>query len=155
VREGLARARRTDQEHALGDSPAQSLEFLGILEELHNLLKLGLRVLQPGDLIERRALLRLVVTFGRTLDETAEDPAVELVSSSPHHQVEQAEDEEHRQEHHDPGKAAGRVGRIPFDLDDLGLLPSPGAGQLLAERLDQFLGGNIHAEFLYERGRPG
>ena len=112
---------RTDQEHALGNPPAQPLELLGVLEELDDLLQLGLGVLQPGHFVERGALLRLVVPLRRALDEAAQDAAVELVAGPPHHQVDQAEDHERRQEQHDPDQAVGRVGRAGLDPASIGL----------------------------------
>ena len=105
------------KQHALGNPPAQPLELLGVLEELDDLLELGLGVLQAGHFVERGALLRLVVPLRRALDEAAQDPAVELVAGPPHHQVDEAEDHERRQEKHDPGQAVGRVGRAGIDLD--------------------------------------
>src|SRR5690606_38394810 len=82
----LARAGGADQEHALGDPAAEALELLGGLEELDDLLQLGLGVLQAGDLVEGGALLRLVVSLGGALDEVAEDAAVELVAGPAHHE---------------------------------------------------------------------
>ena len=107
----LARAGRADQQDALGDPAAEPLELLGALEELDDLLQLALGVLQAGDLVERGPLLRLVVPLGRALDEAAEDAAVELVAGPAHHEVDQADDQEGRQEERDPEQAAGGLGR--------------------------------------------
>ena len=79
----LARSRRPVQKHALGNPPAQPLKFLRALEELDDLLKLRLGVLETRHFVERRPLLRLVVPLRRALDETAEDSAVKLVASPP------------------------------------------------------------------------
>src|SRR6185503_9947834 len=38
----LARARRSDEQHTLGNTPAELRELLGRLQELHDLLELGL-----------------------------------------------------------------------------------------------------------------
>src|SRR5207244_10059680 len=50
--QGLAGARRADQEHALGDGAAEALIFLRLAEEVDDLLELLLRLLDPGDVGE-------------------------------------------------------------------------------------------------------
>ena len=79
----LAGARRAHQQHALGHPAAESLELLGVLEELDDLLQLVLGVLEAGHVVERGPLLGLIVPLGRAFDEIAEDAAVELIAALP------------------------------------------------------------------------
>src|SRR5947207_4543120 len=53
----LARSWRSDQQHALRNSPAQLLELLRILQELDNLLQLFLGLVRSGDILEGGLLL--------------------------------------------------------------------------------------------------
>src|SRR5438552_12286514 len=53
----LARTRRSDQQHALRNSPAQLLELLRILQELDDFLQLFLVLVRSGDILERGLLL--------------------------------------------------------------------------------------------------
>jgi hypothetical protein len=50
--ESLAGAGRAHEQHSLGDAPAEVLVFLGVLQEVHDLLQLGLGLLNPGDVLE-------------------------------------------------------------------------------------------------------
>jgi len=50
--QGFSRARRADEQDALGDFAAQALELLGLLEELDDLLQLVLGLLDAGDVLE-------------------------------------------------------------------------------------------------------
>ena len=50
--ERLARARRPDQEHALGDAPAEPLVLLRVLEEVHDLHQLRLGLVHAGHVRE-------------------------------------------------------------------------------------------------------
>ena len=47
----LAGARRADQQHALRDASAEALEALRVAQELDDLLELGLRLLDAGDVV--------------------------------------------------------------------------------------------------------
>ena len=51
----LARARRADQQHALGNLRAQSLKLLRAAQELDDLLQLALGVSHVGHVVERDA----------------------------------------------------------------------------------------------------
>ena len=51
----LAGARRADQQHALGDTAAEALEFLRVAEEIHDLLQFFLRFIDAGDVFKRHA----------------------------------------------------------------------------------------------------
>ncbi len=55
--EGLAGARRSDEQDALGDAAAKTLELLGLAEELDDLLELFLGFVDAGDILERDLLL--------------------------------------------------------------------------------------------------
>ena len=55
----LAGSRRPDQEHALRDLAAQALEFLRVLQEFDDFLKLGLGLVDAGDILEGHAALLL------------------------------------------------------------------------------------------------
>jgi len=52
--ERLARARRAHQQDALGEPTAEPLVLLGILEEVDDLDELRLRLVDAGDVAERR-----------------------------------------------------------------------------------------------------
>src|SRR3989454_1784092 len=56
-KQGLAGARRPDEQDALGNSPAQFLELLWVFQELNNFLQLFLGLVRPGDVLERGLLL--------------------------------------------------------------------------------------------------
>ena len=92
----------------MGIRPPSRWNFSGFLRNSTISWSSDLAFSRPGDLVERGALLRLIVPLRRALDEAAEDAAVELVARPPHHQVDQAEDHERRQEQHDPDEAVGR-----------------------------------------------
>jgi len=55
--QGFARPGRPHQEHALRNPPAQLLEFLGLLQELHNLGELLDGLIDAGHVLERDLLL--------------------------------------------------------------------------------------------------
>ena len=65
--QGLAGSRGAHHQHALGNAAAELLELLRLLEELDDLLKLLLRLVNAGDVLEA-ALLRVGVSrFARDL----------------------------------------------------------------------------------------
>ena len=55
--QSLARARRSHQQHALGNSPPELLKLLRIFQELNNFLQLFLGLVRSGDILERGLLL--------------------------------------------------------------------------------------------------
>ena len=63
----LARARRPDQQHALGNAAAQDLVFLGLLEEVDDFAEFFHRFIDAGDFVERYADIFL----GQQLPATA------------------------------------------------------------------------------------
>src|SRR4029077_6024081 len=57
--QGLAGARRADQQTALGNLPAEALELLRVLQEVDDLLELGLGLVDAGDVLEGDAAVLL------------------------------------------------------------------------------------------------
>ncbi len=55
--QGLAGARRSDEQDALGDAAAEALELLRLAEELDDLLELFLGLIDAGDVLEGDLLL--------------------------------------------------------------------------------------------------
>ena len=55
--QGLARSRRPDEQHALRNASAELLEFLRILQEVDDLVKLFLGFVDSGHVLERGLLL--------------------------------------------------------------------------------------------------
>ena len=53
----LARARRPDEQHALGNAPAELLEFLRVFQEIDDLVELFLGLVDSGHVLERGFLL--------------------------------------------------------------------------------------------------
>ena len=112
----LAGSRRTHQQNALGDSAAQPLEFLGVLEELDDLLEIVLDSFQPGDVGERDRPAGRFIALGGALAEAGEDAAAqELIAGPPHHEPPQANDRQQRQpiqhEHEPERNSRTRRGR--------------------------------------------
>ena len=103
--QSLARARRPDQQHALGNAPAELLEFLRVFQELDNFLQLFLGFVRAGDILERGFLL---LRGQQTRAGFAE--AQRLVSAGlhlPHHEDPESHQQKQRrgiqQEHHPVG----------------------------------------------------
>src|SRR5207302_674152 len=92
----LPRSRRTDQQRPLGEPPAQPLELLRVLEEIDDLLELLLRFVGAGHIGERDlgSVSREELGFRLAERERAVSPLLHL----PHHENQQADDEEVRQE---------------------------------------------------------
>ena len=67
--QGLTGARRTDQEAALGDLAAQSLELLRVAQELDQFLQFDLGFLDAGDILECDAARLLGQQAGTALAE--------------------------------------------------------------------------------------
>ena len=96
--QGLARARRTGQQDALGNPPADRLELLGGLEEVDDLSKLGHDLVGAGHVVEGDppfpVLVKLVPTPGER-HRRAETTAVP--GDRPEERA--GEDQEHRRDH--------------------------------------------------------
>src|SRR5512144_1918410 len=68
-KERLARSRRADQEHTLGDLAAELLELLRVLQDLDDLLDLDLGLVHAGDFIEGHLLGAFAQELGLALAE--------------------------------------------------------------------------------------
>ena len=97
--QGLAGARRSDEQDALGDAAPETLEFLGLAQKLDDLLELFLGFVDAGDILEGDLLLLHGEQPGARLAK-----AHGLVSAGlhlPHHEQEQAEQERYGQQRDD------------------------------------------------------
>jgi hypothetical protein len=63
----LAGAGRADQQHALGESSAEALEFLRVAQEFDDLLQVLLGLVDAGDVLEGDAAMRSVSSLARDL----------------------------------------------------------------------------------------
>ncbi len=92
----LARARRADQQHALGDAAAQARELRRVAQELHHLLQFLLALLDAGHVVEGHAYVLLCDDLGAALAEV-------------HH----AADRVHASEYEAPGDHYEQYGQDP------------------------------------------
>ena len=90
----LAGAGRAHQQHALGDLAAQALELLRVLEEVHDLLELGLGLVDAGYVLEGDAALLLGQQLGARLAEAHGAAAAGLHLA--HHEEPGADNEKQR-----------------------------------------------------------
>ncbi len=109
--QGLARARRAHEEDAARDAGAEGVELLGVLEELHDLLELRLRLVDAGHVRERDDGLVAEEHPGPALAE-AHGLVVRALGLA-HHEEEEPADQQHRQqradEQADPLPGLGRL----------------------------------------------
>src|SRR5262249_14665674 len=84
----------SDEEHALGDAPAQLREFLGISQELDDFLKLFLRLLAARDVGESELGVPLGQKLGARTDEGHRFAAAHLDLAQENQQQDQ--EDEHR-----------------------------------------------------------
>src|SRR6185503_10271048 len=96
--QGLAGARRSHHQDALGDPSAEPRELLGVLEEGDDLLDLVLGLLDAGNVLERHAVLVIGQELGLRLAEAHGLAAARLELA--HEQEEDADQQEHRQPPH-------------------------------------------------------
>ena len=111
--QGLARARRADQQNSLGNPPAQLLKLLRLAEELDNLLQLFLGLLDARDVLEGHFLLLVRQQPGAALAE-----AERLVPAGlhlPHHENPEGDDQDERRDLPDHGPEIQR--RRVFQVD--------------------------------------
>ncbi len=113
--QGLAGARRADQQHALGNASAQALEFLRIAQEVHDLLQIILGFIDARHILEGDAALALGQHLGAALAEAHRLAAARL------HLAEKeninADQQQHRQridQQPKPGRAV--IGRRHGDV---------------------------------------
>ena len=99
----LAGSRRAHQQHAARDARAERVELLGVLEELHDLLELRLRLVHAGDVRERHDGLVAEEHAGAALAEGHR--LVVGALGLAHHEEDEAADHEQRQQ---AASAAGR-----------------------------------------------
>ena len=110
--ERLAGARRAHEEHAARDPRAEGVELLRELQELDDLLELGLGLVDAGDVIERHDLLVPEEHPGSALAER--QGLVIGALGLPHHEVDEAADDQEREQsgedQPDPGVVGGGLG---------------------------------------------
>ena len=116
--EGLARAGRADQEHALGDLAAELLELLRVLEELDDLLELDLGLLDARDVLERHLLLRRGQELRPRLAEG--EGLVPAGLHLPHDHEPDRDQQDQRAVHDERRDEGGVLLRRDVDLDVLG-----------------------------------
>ena len=108
--QGLAGARRADQQHAARNAPAELLELLRVAQELDDLLQVLLGFVDAGDVLERHAPLRLGQKLGLRLAESHRLAGAAL--HLPGHVDPQAQEQQHGQDAGDdreqPVVAVGR-----------------------------------------------
>ncbi len=122
--QGLAGARRPDQQHALGDLAAEALKFLRVLEVLDDLLELLLGLVDPGDVLKGDAP-DLLGQKPRPALAKAHRPAAAALHLT-HEKDPHADQEQHREPRNQHAEQGGHVvvdrsGRNPHALvDELG-----------------------------------
>ncbi len=114
--QGLARSRRAEQEHALGNAAPQALEFCGVFQKLDDLFEFLLGFIGPGHIVEGDLHLAPGEQAGPALAEAEHPPLPPL--HLPH-------DEEPDGQNQDPGQDTDQV-------------VGPGTGLLLEGVLDIF-----------------
>ena len=93
--QGLAGARRADQQHAARDAAAELLELLRVAQEFDDLLQVFLGLVDAGDVLERDPALRLGQELGLRLAESHRLAGAAL--HLPGHVDPQAQEQQHRQ----------------------------------------------------------
>jgi len=111
----LTGARRADQQHALGDAPAETLEFLRVTQKFDDLLQLVLGLVDARDVLERHA----AVTFGQQLCLRFADAGLHLAHEEDPHRDQQQHREPREQ---DPeNRVHARAWLVIAELDTLGV----------------------------------
>ena len=109
----LAGARRAHQEHALWHTAAEPLKLLRILEELDDLLEVGLHLLQAGDVGERHLFVAGPVAFGGRLRKAAKEAGVAEGIAGTLERHPEACHQQERHEHVEAEQEARAVARLP------------------------------------------
>ena len=143
----LARAGRPDQENAARHLPAQALEAIRLLEELHHLLQIALGGLQPRDVVEGDVHRRRLVELAALVLEHA----AEWIARSEHrlrparHPDPEPDDERPRQQREQELHREGLLLAVHVDLH--AFLPKQRQQRRIVGG-----GGGVHASA--RRGRP-
>ena len=111
--QGLAGARRADQQHALGDARAHGGVGLRVLQEVHDLGEFFLLLVAAGDVVKGLLVLLIAAAAGARFGE-AGHPAGSAVAHAVHHHIPQHQRAAHQQH-------IGQNARPPGD-DDPGLI---------------------------------
>ena len=122
--QGLAGAGRPDEQHAAGDASSQRVELLGVLEEFDDFLELGLGLVDARHVGERHDGLVAEEHAGATLAE-AQGLVIRALGLA-HHEDDEADDQDERQEPGDSKADPAGVGGL-LGLEDTGrerLVPS-------------------------------
>ncbi|OPZ58328.1 MAG: hypothetical protein BWY87_01504 [Deltaproteobacteria bacterium ADurb.Bin510] len=126
----LARAGRTQQQHALGNLAAERGEALGFLEEFDDFLELFLGLVHAGHVGEGHLDAVLAHELGAAAAEAHGLAAARLHLA--HEEDPDADQQQHRhprdQHRHVPGRVLGRLGR-DFDLGLFETLHQTGVGR--------------------------
>ena len=91
----LTCTRWSNEKHAFRDFATKTLELAGVLQELDNLLKLGLRLINAGDILECDTALMLGQQFGARLAKTHGTARSALHLS--HEKYPDADEQQHRE----------------------------------------------------------
>ena len=91
----LTGARRADEQTAARNASAEALEFLRVAKKLDDLLEIGFRFVDAGDVLERDAAMPLRQKLGARLTEThcAPGPGLHLT----HEKDPYADEQQHRE----------------------------------------------------------
>ena len=117
--EGLAGPGRSHQQDTLGKLGAEPLKLGRVLQELHHLLKLVLRLFHGRHVVKGGLLLRGVEPLGGTADEAPQHAAPHRIGCAAHHIPEKRQQEQRAEhpEHH--LRSHADAGFLGGDLDSL------------------------------------
>ena len=148
--QGLAGARRSDQQHALGNASAQLLEFLRLAQEFDDLLQLFLGLFHAGDVFERHLLLLRGVQARAALAEAQRFIAAAL--HLPHHEDPESQQQDERRSLHQQREPGIGVGVLDFHLDAVILQQVVNGGIVRGNQGTQaFVGAHVRAMHLVSR----
>ena len=103
--QGLAGAGRTDQEHAARQARPEHAVALGVLQEVDDLLELGLGLVDPGDVGERGLGVLLDVDLGPALADRHQAAGAHAARRHAPQQEDPDAEEDQRRQH--PGQQRG------------------------------------------------
>jgi hypothetical protein len=113
--------RRADQQHALGRRPAQARVLRRVLQEVHDLDELVLRLVDPGDIVKGHLGVSFLIVAPRLAPADAHEPAAdaEPLLRPPEHPDVKPDEQQGRaeaQQKRRPGVTA-LLDRLGHDLD--------------------------------------